>query len=61
MLIACGTTSEMRSSNITKDAEFIYADPNTSCGELWYIHEANKKFNDAVNKQLKQIRNGTKF
>lgn len=61
MLGACGTVAEMRSDNITQDDEFIYASLDATCKELRQINEANKIYSDAVNEQLQQIRNGTKW
>lgn len=61
MLGACGTVSEMRSSNITEDVKFIYASEFATCGELWIIHEKNKVHNEAGNKRMNQIRNGAKW
>jgi len=51
----------MRSDNITRDIEFIYAPDGVSFGDLIEIHEWNKLETDAVNKNLQQIRNGTKW
>lgn len=61
MLGACANVSEKRSSNITEDVGFIYAPVDTSCGELWIIHEKNKITTDAANKRFQQIRSGARW
>ena len=58
LLTACGTVAEMRSTNITTDNKFIHAPIDSSCRELWIIHETNYLESVKTNKNLDQIREG---
>jgi len=54
---SCSPNANGRSKNLTDDCKFVeYVPGQTSCKELFVIHNVNKKLNETCNKDMAAIR-----
>ena len=54
---SCTPAATGRRQNLTDDCKFVeYKPGETTCKELFIIHNVNKKLNESCNKDMAQIR-----